>query len=131
MSPPYDGACPATNTGGTVPLRNQRALIGGITMRSPQSKAEARETSAQDADHDRSGDEERIIARTDHDDEADWVLTHPELLHPYSDEWVAVVGREVVAHGPSMSDALRAARDRGYDDPLLVPVMPPDLIFIG
>jgi hypothetical protein len=100
-------------------------------MRSPRSKTKNKEIIAPVADQDQSGDDGRIVARTDRDDTADWVLTHPELLHPYSDEWVAVVGHEVVAHGPSMSDALRAARERGYDDPLLVPVMPPDLIFIG
>jgi Family of unknown function (DUF5678) len=65
----------------------------------------------------------------DHQDSVDWLARHPEALNEYLDEWVALVGHEIVGHGPTMTDALRAARERGYADPLLVPVMPPEIEF--
>ena len=75
-----------------------------------------------------SGDE-RTAPQMDHQETADWLAAHPEVLDEYVDEWVALVGDQIVGHGPSVIDALRAARERGYDDPLLVPVLPPDVAF--
>ena len=64
----------------------------------------------------------------DHDDTLEWLAQQPGLLDEYVDEWVAIVGHEIVAHAPSVIDAVREAKERGYDDPLLVPVMPPDVL---
>jgi hypothetical protein len=68
---------------------------------------------------------------SDHQTELDWLQTNWGALEAYEDEWVTVAGQQIVGHGPTMTDALREARERGHDDPLLVPVMPADTIFIG
>ena len=65
----------------------------------------------------------------DHQDSVEWLAQHPGVLAGYEDQWVALVGSTIVGHGPTMTDALRAARDHGHDDPLLVPVPPPEIIF--
>jgi hypothetical protein len=61
---------------------------------------------------------------------ADWFANHPEQLALFPDEWVAVLGREVVAHDPSMIEVVRLARERGYDDPLLIPVTPSETTIV-
>lgn len=66
---------------------------------------------------------------TDHTATVEWLAHQPGLLDDYIDEWVAIVGHEIVAHAPSVIDAVREAKERGYDDPLLVPVTPPDVLF--
>ena len=53
-----------------------------------------------------------------------WLADHPEVLEPYVGEWVAVWDERVIAHGESMGEVEEEARRQGYDDPLLVPVMP-------
>ena len=54
----------------------------------------------------------------------DWLGAHPEALADYEGEWVAIADERVIAHGESVTDVVRAAEQQGYDDPLLVPVMP-------
>ena len=109
---------------------HRRTVVRGKAMRPPRTEPDDTEPISLVADGEQLAHDEPSAERADHDDATDWVLTHPEMLVGYSDEWVAVVGHEVVAHGPSLSDALRAARERGHDDPLLVLVTPPDVIFI-
>jgi hypothetical protein len=46
------------------------------------------------------------------------------LLAPYDGEWVAVADERIVAHGEAFDAVAREAKRQGYDDPLLVPVMP-------
>ncbi len=46
------------------------------------------------------------------------------MLAPYVGEWVAGWDEHVIAHGESMGEVEEEARRQGYDDPLLVPVMP-------
>lgn len=74
---------------------------------------------------------ERAAEQGERQRTADWALAHPEAFQDYMDEWVAMVGQEIVVHGPSMTDALEAAKARGYDDPLLVPMTPPQTIILG
>ena len=54
-----------------------------------------------------------------------WLAAHPGLLTDYAGEWVALDRRTIVAHHPSIAEAVRQARERGVDDPFLVPVPPP------
>ena len=54
----------------------------------------------------------------------EWLTANPGALADYEDEWVAIADERVIAHGESMVDVMREARRQGYDDPLLVPVMP-------
>ena len=53
-----------------------------------------------------------------------WLAAHPEVLAGYEDEWVAVADERVIAHGKSVVEVEEEARRQGYDDPLMVPVMP-------
>jgi len=64
------------------------------------------------------------------DDTIWWLADNPGALNAYQNEWVAVVGRKVVAHGPSVNDVVRAAARRGHADPLLVPVSAADAVFV-
>ena len=58
-----------------------------------------------------------------------WLAEHPEVLDDYIDQWVAIDDERVIAHGESVVDVTREAADQGFDDPLLVPVMP--YTFVG
>jgi hypothetical protein len=71
----------------------------------------------------------RATADAEHQAAIDWLAAHPEALSAYEDQWVALAGGEIVGHGPSVIDAFQAAKERGYDDPLLVPVLPADVAF--
>ena len=53
-----------------------------------------------------------------------WMADHPEELEGYDEGWVAVGDQRVIAHGPSLDEVIRKAERQGFDDPLLVPVMP-------
>jgi len=55
-----------------------------------------------------------------------WLTEHPGYLAEYEGEWVAMVGPKVVGHSEAIGEAVHRARDAGFDDPLLVPVLPPD-----
>jgi hypothetical protein len=87
-------------------------------------------TTSQPPQNEIASDTDGGSSRASHEVEAAWALTHPDALAPNADQWVAVVGTEVVAHAPTLSRALKAARARGHHDPLLVPVMPPDIVFV-
>jgi len=54
-----------------------------------------------------------------------WLTEHPGYLAEYEGKWVAMVGPRVVSHSETIGEAIRRARDAGFDDPLLVPVLPP------
>ena len=45
-----------------------------------------------------------------------------ELLAPYKGEWVALSHdeRSVLGHGPAIDDAIRQARDKGENRPILI-----------
>jgi hypothetical protein len=53
---------------------------------------------------------------------AAWLATQTGLLEDFAGQWVAMADRQIVAHDPSFLSALKQARERGYDDPLMVPV---------
>jgi len=59
-----------------------------------------------------------------HYDTIKWLAEHPAVLDDFLDEWVAIADRRVVAHGESVVDVTREAEEQGFNDPLLVPVMP-------
>jgi hypothetical protein len=52
------------------------------------------------------------------------LAANPGALADYVGEWVAVADDRVIAHGASMVDVEHDAARQGFDDPLLVPVMP-------
>ena len=54
----------------------------------------------------------------------EWLADHPEVLEEHVGKWVAVADQRVVAHGDSVVVVMHEAKQQGYDDPLLVPVMP-------
>jgi hypothetical protein len=56
---------------------------------------------------------------------ASWLAVQTGLLRDFAGQWVAVADRLVVAHDRSFLKALEQARERGYDDPLMVPVRRP------
>jgi GNAT superfamily N-acetyltransferase len=56
---------------------------------------------------------------------ASWLATQTGLLKDYAGQWVAMADRQIVAHDRSFLAALEQARDRGHDDPLMVPVRRP------
>ena len=56
---------------------------------------------------------------------ASWLATQPGILSDFAGEWVAVANKRVVAHDRSFLVAVERARERGYDDPLMVPVRRP------
>lgn len=72
-----------------------------------------------------SGPNGRVL-QTDEaiDETVKWLATQPGLLAPYENEWVAVADERVLAHGASVGEVIEEARRQGYDDPLLIPVMP-------
>jgi hypothetical protein len=53
---------------------------------------------------------------------ASWLATQTGLLRDFAGQWVAVADRRIIAHDRSFLEALKRARERGYDDPLMVPV---------
>ena len=58
----------------------------------------------------------------DHAETVEWLAGQPGLLDAYPGEWVALHGHAIVAHHPSFTEAVRLARTKGIDEPLLVPV---------
>lgn len=66
-----------------------------------------------------------IEPRSRHSDTMQWLASRPGLLTDCAGEWVALDRRTIVAHHPSIAEVVRQARERGVDDPLLVPVPPP------
>lgn len=67
-------------------------------------------------------------ANSPHADTMQWLATQPGLLAGYAGEWVALERRTIVAHHPSIVEVVRQARERGVDDPFLVPVPPPGYV---
>ena len=66
-----------------------------------------------------------MVAADDMQDAAlKWLDAHPGILAEYEGEWVAVVVGRILAHGESFGDVVDDAKRQGFDDPLLVPVMP-------
>lgn len=68
--------------------------------------------------------ERRLSTDAELDATQRWLAAHPEVLEGFDDEWVAVADERVIAHGQSVVDVAAEARRQGYDDPLLVPIMP-------
>ena len=66
----------------------------------------------------------RTGTRSPHTDTKLWLATQPGLLASYAGEWVALDRRTIIAHDPSIAEVVRQARERGVDDPFLVPVPP-------
>jgi hypothetical protein len=54
----------------------------------------------------------------------EWLDRHGNGLEGYEGEWVALTPEGVVAHGESYGNTLQIARERGIDQPLMVPVIP-------
>jgi hypothetical protein len=53
-----------------------------------------------------------------------WLSENPEVLQGLENQWAAVWEGKLIAHGPSYGDVVDEARRHGYEDPLMVPVMP-------
>jgi hypothetical protein len=70
------------------------------------------------------------VAGSPHADTIQWLATQPGLLASFAGEWVALDRRTIVAHDPSIAEVVRQARERGVDDPLLVPVPPPGYVTV-
>ena len=69
--------------------------------------------------------ERRLSTDAELDATQRWLAAHPEVLVGFQEgEWVAVADERVIAHSTSMEEVEEAARRQGYDDPLLVPIMP-------
>jgi uncharacterized protein DUF5678 len=64
-------------------------------------------------------------ADSNHERAVDWLARHPGALTEYVGQWVAIDENGILAHSPSAVEVVRLAKERGNDDPLLVPVMPP------
>lgn len=64
------------------------------------------------------------------DDTMDWLANHGRCLSAFQDEWVALVGHDIVAHDPSFLEVMRQVEALGVENPLLVPV-PSSQPFIG
>jgi hypothetical protein len=68
---------------------------------------------------------ERRLSTEDELDAAQrWLAEHPEVLKGLENQWTAVWEGKLIAHGPSLEEVEEEARRQGYDDPLIVPVMP-------
>jgi hypothetical protein len=63
-----------------------------------------------------------------HADTVEWLAARPGLLAEYAGEWVALDRCAIVAHHRSVAEVVRQARERGIDDPFLVPVPPPGYV---
>ena len=72
--------------------------------------------------------EARTATTSPHAETKQWLASRPGLLTDYAGEWVALEGRTIVAHDPSVVEVVRQARERGVDDPFLVPVPPPGYV---
>jgi hypothetical protein len=79
---------------------------------------------------DTSTKDPEVIAASDspHTDTIRWLATQPGLLADLAGEWVALDQRTIIAHDPSIAEVVRLARERGVNDPLLVPVPPPGYV---
>lgn len=56
--------------------------------------------------------------------EYNWFLANPEIIARYSGEYIAIVGREVVAHGKDFKAVFEQAEKHGK--PLVHRVQPTD-----
>ncbi len=54
----------------------------------------------------------------------DWLDDHPDAAADYVGQWIAVADDRILAHGTEFDEVVRDAECQGYDDPLLVPVLP-------
>ena len=68
--------------------------------------------------------ERKRLTNAEIDEIQRWLAAHPEVLAGYENQWVAVADERVLAHGESMGEVEEEARRQGYDEALLVPVMP-------
>ncbi len=59
-----------------------------------------------------------------HEAAMQWVDSNSDALAGLVGQWVAVADGRVLSHGESFGDVVDEAKRQGYDDPLLVPVMP-------
>ncbi len=60
--------------------------------------------------------------------ELEWLSTESE---PYAGQWVALHGRQLIAHGPKLAAVTAAARAAGFADPFFASVPDRDLPFGG
>lgn len=56
--------------------------------------------------------------------ELEWRRTHAEVLRGYANEWVALEGEEIVAHGSDPMQVITEARARGIRTPYIFFVEP-------
>jgi len=69
---------------------------------------------------------ERVNVRTLREREVEWRRTHPEILKQFENEWVALEGEKIIAHGPDAADVIKAARAEGIRKPYVFFVEPKD-----
>ena len=62
--------------------------------------------------------------------ELEFFDAHPELEHQLVDEWVALDGDALIAHGPDLDDVLRRAEDAGHPNPFVARVLDPTASYI-
>ena len=73
--------------------------------------------------------ERKLSTRAELDATLHWLAAQPEVLHGLEEgEYAAVADERVLAHGKSLAAVIREARRQGYDDPLLVPIMPAEWV---
>jgi len=72
----------------------------------------------------RSGVEARPVPAGYRARELDWRRTHADVLRAFANEWVALEGEEVVAHGPDPVQVVNEARARGIATPYIFFVEP-------
>jgi hypothetical protein len=65
--------------------------------------------------------------------ELEWRRTHPEALGAFANEWVALEGEQIVAHGKDALQVVTEARARGIQTPYVFFVESPheDVIKMG
>jgi len=55
---------------------------------------------------------------------------HPDLERQLIDQWVALDGDAMIAHGPDLDDVLQRAEDAGHPNPFVARVLDPTASYI-
>ena len=58
--------------------------------------------------------------------ELEWIGSHPEEVEKHAGEWIAIVENKIVAHGESLHEVRKKAKELTGKEPLVFKVPRPD-----
>jgi len=71
-----------------------------------------------------------VDLRVERERELHFFEAHPDLEHQLVDQWVALDGDALIAHGPDLDDVLRRAEGAGHPNPFVARVLDPTASYV-